>query len=269
MTLVIALGLACSNPETPGDSPPATSDTGVEDSPWSPRDDVPGWPDYDCPDPPTGANVITLSYPSPWQFRGVFSAAEMYEGKPGPHYFVVSLRDCVSFECTGNAQEYYDHPYVNATLYDDIAPPGAERGLGEYGPDENESRSIIGGATSVFGTLRNVDVDGSPPTVSATACLSRVRPDELVGAIEMRGDAVALGLGSEYYDEVVFRVPFDVAFADHAGFDDDGQMISMPEDVHAAYYDYYIPFAEAWPWDEIEDDAIRDELMRRYSPYNE
>lgn len=264
--MLMTMFLACSAPHQGPQSAVDTDSDQVSEA-WVPGTNVPGWEDYTCPTEERGSNVIDLSFPSPYPVVGQFSEVP---GWAGPQQLVMEFRDCVSFDCVDSASDTASHPYLDVAL-STYADPGVERGMGEFGPDDAGDRTVtVTAGQTLFGMLSNTDGDLTEANVSATACLSRVRPDSLVGVVEMRGDPAAFGLDDEHYDEVVFRVHLDVVFADHTGYDNDEDAVEAdaPEGFQYAYYDYSTSYEDAWPWDEISDGQIREDVYSRYTPYN-
>jgi hypothetical protein len=69
-------------------------------------------------------------------------------------------------------------------------------------------------------------------------------------------------------DGLTFWLPFDVRFPDRAGYDGTEEGNGLEDSsTGIKEYRYYGPtYEEAWPWDEIEDPAIRDAIYDRYNP---
>lgn len=262
--MLLTLFLACSAQDSK--KPAVNADSDQADDTWLPGADVPGWADYTCPTEERGSNVIDLSFPSSYPVVGQFSDVP---GWAGPQQFVMEFRDCISFDCVDSATDTASHPYLDIALATH-ADPGVERGMGEFGPDAAGERTItVTAGETLFGMLSNTDGDLTEANVSATACLSRVRPDALVGVVEMRGDPAVFGLDGEHYSEIVFRVHLDVVFEDHTGYDEDAAAgADAPAGFQYAYYDYSTQYEDAWPWAEISDGQIRDDVYSRYTPYN-
>jgi hypothetical protein len=58
--------------------------------------------------------------------------------------------------------------------------------------------------------------------------------------------------------------------ADHSGLDTavGGERPAAPDGFTTAHFVYERPYADAWPWDDITDPAIREAVYERYEPYN-
>ena len=236
---------------------------------WSPGGDIPGWADADCPEPSEGRTYRT-TFPDVQEVELSFLAGEP---GPGPHRLVVRLRDCDFTPC-------YEHggapdeakPFLEATLDLSGSKDGGDRGQGPWGPDAGSPRRVVARGNGPLIAWSN---GGWGYVGEVTACLGRVRPDEVEGVIraELPVEVLPwtpLGNKGPWYDTQVFRFPFEVHFAEHAGYDlslpDTG---TRPEDYPRAHVLYGVPYAEAWPWGRITQPLLRAQVQERYRPYNQ
>lgn len=239
-----------------GDSVPWTD--------WAPGEEVPGWSDADCTEPSPGRSFV-FEYPDLFRFEGRFTAEVAWAG---PHEGVVQLRDCNLFLCPADSLSL-EVPYVWARL-EAVGDDGATRGEGEWGPDEVTARHVGSSGRSALVDWEN-DGTAERAPASVTVCLERVRPDEVRGVVRVEvtaGDYPYIAVS--YYDSVVFRFPFDVLLPERSG--EDLSRPATPEDrpegFDVAHFLYDQPYDEAWPWDDIRDPSIREQLYERYRPYN-
>lgn len=241
-----------------------TADTGTPSAPWQPGADIPGWEDFDCTDP-VGGRVFETTFPDTFQIVGEFLPEQM---SVGPHRLEVRLRDCEFFPCAETDTDVdRTLPFVAATLDGTWGEDPELLGLGWWGPDDSTDP-------------RHVEAEGNGPLVgwsngthgnigSASACLERMRPDGIRGVVRIELPVPFGDTPVYYYDTIVFRFPFQVRLADHAGFDttrpDTG---TAPDGYATAHFLYDIPYEDAWPWDSITDPAVRAQVQERYTPYN-
>lgn len=261
--------LSCvSQPGTKDSSERPPDDSGGEDTAGTEplvASGVPGWDDYDCSEPSPGRTLVV-------EFPDVYSVVgEFYAGLPaaGPQTLLIQLRDCVLFPCTEEALDA-TLPNVDVQLDGTGADGGLTRGLGEWGPDDLGVRVATGSGLSPIDAWS----DGETGTASAvTACLERVRPDEVRGVVRVESfwSETQEPFHYQFYDSLVRRFPFDVRFADHAGFDTTRPDApeARPEGYSTAHFVYDVPYADAWPWASITDPTIRGRLFDEFTPYNE
>lgn len=231
---------------------------------WSPGDEVPGWDDADCTEQHSGRTYV-ITYPDIYMIQATFMS-----GMPaaGPHLFGVRLRDCAHFPCAADSLDDtvpYTLADLDATRGDDAQP----RGIGEWGPDAEGPRQVVSHGRSALIDFANEA--GSFTRASVTVCIERLRPDEIRGAVRAEVFERNFPYGAiGYYNSLVYRFPFSIRLADHAGFDatlpDDPA--DMPEGYATAHFVYEQPYDDAWPWDDITDPSIREQLYERYTPYN-
>lgn len=231
---------------------------------WNPGDDVPGWADADCTEEHPGRTYVT-TLPDVFAVQGTFLT-----GMPGvgPQLVGVRLRDCAAFPCAADALDLAV-PYILADLDATRGDDAQVRGLGEWGPNSAGAREVLAEGRSALMDFTNGAGDFA--TASISVCVERMRPDEVRGAI--RAEVFARNFpygGFDFYNSLVYRFPFSVRFPDHAGFDATrpDEPADLPEGYAAAHYVYEQSYAEAWPWDDITDPSIREQLYERYSPYN-
>lgn len=251
------------------DSPADTVETGDSGdtgtyTPWSAGEPIPGWEDADCAEAQPGRTYV-VTYPDVLVVEGLFSASP---GWAGPHELRVQLRDCALFACPEGELDR-TVPFVDTTLRTG-ADPGTVFATGEWGPDAVGPRQVDGVARGVLLDWAN---DGTPrfAVASVTACLERVRPDEVRGVVRAEVTERNFPYGAiDYYDSLVYRFPFVVHPPEHGGLDLTlpDEPADEPEGFDAAHFLYERPYEEAWPWDEISDPSIRAQVMERYSPYN-
>lgn len=231
---------------------------------WNPGDDIPGWEDADCTEQHPGRTYV-IEYQDIFLIDGSFLA-----GMPGvgPHTVHVRLRDCEDFPCAADSLDL-TVPYILADLDATRGDDGHPRGTGEWGPDATTNRQAVGSGLSM---LMDWATDGSlDGLASLTVCVERMRPDEVRGAVRAEVAAARYPYGViNYYDSLVYRFPFAVQLPDHAGFDasQPDSPADKPEGYDTAHFVYEQPFDEAWPWDDITDPSIREQIQDRYTPYN-
>lgn len=236
-----------------------SGDTG-EASPFV-ASDVPGWDDYNCAEEDPVA-TMSFTFPDVFTVTGVFLA-----GQPsaGPHFLTVQLHDCVYFACDGSLDTTL--PYTEATADGTWGDAGIPRALGVWGPDDTAPRYVEGLGNSPFGPWSDTTYGW---VGEVTVCVERMRPDEIRGVVRVSGSVTDYTY-DDYYDilDTVLRFPFSVQLDDHAGFDttlpDTG---TAPPGYSTAHFEYDVPYDDAWPWDQITDKKVRQELHDRYTPYN-
>ena len=226
---------------------------------WSPGDEVPGWEDADCTEAYPGRTYV-LTFPDIFAAVGGF-----LNGLPGagPHLYTIQLRDCANFPCASDTLAKIV-PYVAATLDGTAGDMGQPRGIGEWGPDNDGVRQVQGDGRSLLMDWTNHG--GRFYEALVTVCFERVRPDEVRGSVRAE---VPLS-GVNYYDSLVYRFPFDVMYPDHSGFDSTQPDVpaDQPDGYTTAHFVYDQPYDGAWPWDDITDPSIREQVYERYAPYN-
>lgn len=231
---------------------------------WSPGDAAPGWEDADCTEASPG-RAFEITFPSLFRIEGTFLRGQ---ATGGPHLVTVKLRDCANFTCALHTLDTND-PYVSVSLDATGGSTDEPRGTGTWGPDEDTDRHVRGDGKSVMMDWSNGDVE--PIEAAVSVCLERVRPDGLRGVVRVEvtqrnypWDRIS------FYDSIVLRFPFDVLVPDHAGFD--ARYLDVPADLPdgypSAHFVYELPYGDAWPWDDITDPSIREQLYERYTPYN-
>ena len=102
-----------------------------------------------------------------------------------------------------------------------------------------------------------------------TVCFERVRPDEVRGTVRAEVFNYPYEIVN-YYPSLVYRFPFDIDYPDHSGFDATlpDEPADQPDGYTTAHFIYDQPYDDAWPWDDITDPSIREQLYDRYAPYN-
>lgn len=256
-----------SQPET-ADTAPDTEDTGVAPADWSPGDDIPGWEDADCAEPEVG-QALETTFPDIFVVEGTFVDPSL-AAWAGPHLLTVKLRDCEVFPCRVTDTDVDPNlPRVVAALDGTLGDPGEPRGQGWWGPDGAAPRAVDASGNGPIEAWSNAAY-GSIGSV--TTCISRLRPDEVRGVVrvELAADATSIWINTALYPSVVYRFPFSVLLADHAGFDASApdRRPDRPDAYDTAHFVYERPYADAWPWDDITDPAIREAVYERYEPYN-
>lgn len=231
---------------------------------WNPGDDIPGWDDADCTEQHPGRTYV-IEYPDVYTVQGTFMT-----GMPGtgPHTLAVRLRDCVNFPCAADSLDDAV-PYILADLDGTRGDDGHARGTGEWGPDADGNRQVVSNGRSML--IDYANETGSFARATVTVCIERMRPDEVSGAVRAEVTARNYPYGVvNFYSSLVYRFPFSIRFPDHAGFDSTrpDSPADMPEGYATAHYLYDQPYDEAWPWDDITDPSVREQLYDRYSPYN-
>lgn len=241
-----------------------TTETGDTAPPteWNPGDDVPGWEDADCTEPHPG-RAYSMT------FDDVYLAeAHFMVGMPGvgPHVLTVQARDCINFRCLPDTLDRTT-PYVNAVLDATAGDDGQPRGLGEWGPDATTSRDVAADALSMLLDWDNGGMGRTP--VEVTVCIERMRPDELRGTVRAEVFDYPYAYVN-YYPSLVYRYPFYIRYPDRSGFDSTrpDSPADKPEGYDHAHILYDQPYEGAWPWDDITDASIREQLYERYTPYN-
>lgn len=248
---------ACS---TAGQAPRFTATSKADISPWEPGDDVPGWEDADCP-VETGADSVVVEQ--------MFATVRWYgllvdeRGVAlGPSF---DLQDCTEFSCDG-AGVQIDVPDVSVTLVDfsrDIWNKQGEYCAGDECYTSGWSASLAIGGYST---------GGEHPAPDVTLCLSRVRPDQILGVMTV--DYLHQTLPHEYVQRVQVHYPFEVLYGDHCAWDRSVPVgdASPPEEcpLTITMFDYQgsATYDTSWDWDAITDPAIREELYTRYTPFN-
>lgn len=113
--------------------------------------------------------------------------------------------------------------------------------------------------------------EGGFAPASISVCIERMRPDEVRGAIRAEVFAGNYPYGGfDYYNSLVYKFPFSIRFPDHSGYDATrpDNPADMPDGYATAHFVYDQPYGDAWPWDDITDPSIREQLYERYAPYN-
>lgn len=242
-----------------------TGDSGDTAPPvaWAPGDDIPGWEDADCTEPHPG-KTFEITFPDIY-----VAEASFLQGMhgAGPHLLDLGLRDCSYNPPCSTDSFHLDYPYLLTNLDGTAGDGGVARGLGEWGPDADGLRQVVGSGRSMLADWSN---DGTLVSATVTVCIARMRPDELRGALRAEIAWGTYPYNFQFYDSLVFRFPFEVHFEDHAGFD--LNQADIPEDKPLGYviahYLYDQPYDEAWPWDDVTDPTIREQVYERYTPYN-
>lgn len=232
---------------------------------WQPGDDIPGWEvyDYECPIN-DGGDAATVQLPDVWYAVAGFGDYEdtLVMG------LTVTLADCVDAPCTTSiTTDPGDAPDVFAGSTDwSVADIYSKTGF--FGPDSARTESSL----AVVG---NVPVGGfwTDPPQSGRAlsfCVSRLRPDKLVGVVSVVYTERGF-LPHAYYPDMTVQYPFDVTFEDHAAWDSDidGGDPAF-EDLSWRFIGYSSPvdYDNAWDWDAITDTTIRAAVYDRYTPFN-
>lgn len=230
--------------------------------PWLPGDDIPGWDDYACPTP-SGHDAVEIRWPDL-----ALLELTMLDGVGwgGPHEVTLQLRDCVNFACGADDLDR-SVPHLEVVGDATFGDAGETRGQGAWGPDESGGRHVAGSGTGLVGAWSN-GADGT--WMSTTVCFSRLRPDEVSGAVWTEVPLPSTFYTMEgWYPSMYFVYPFSVRFPAHAGFDrrlpDTGD---PPPGFSAAHIFYDVDYDDAWPWDEITDPSVKRRVYERYSPYN-
>lgn len=280
--------LACTGPTTKpsdgADSADTTTDTAESDTAvdetaesesgdsgdtwptteWNPGDDVPGWEDADCTEPHPGSTYV-FTYPNVYSVQ---AAVLDGLGAAGPHLVDLRLRDCDNFPCTADTFDL-TVPYVLAVLDGTRGDDGLPHGSGAWGPDAAGNRQVTASGRSMLIDWSN---DGSLRAIaSVTVCIEQMRPDGVRGAVRA---AVAAKnypyVSTPVSDTFVYRFPFDILLSDHAGYDATrpDSPADKPEGFDTAHYTYEQSYDAAWPWDDITDPSIREQIQARYTPYN-
>ena len=248
-----------------GAAPPCTTVSGMGYGvPTYVTSDLAGWDDADCTDPTPG-RTMSITMPTPFLMEARFLAGQ---ASPGPHQLTIQLHDCVLLPCTDG---YLDpgQPYTSATLDASGGKSDVPRGLGGWGPDTEDPRRVAAEGLSFGGAWAD---DGTRMCAAVTVCLERVRPDVIRGVVRAESSQDEWKGGRMYYyyyPSVVYRFPFEIHLDEHAGFDTtQPEAGSAPAGFATARYLYDIPYEEAWPWEEIEDASVAQDLHDRYTPYN-
>lgn len=244
---------------------PDTSDSEDTASPvkWTQGDNVPGWDDADCSEGhPAMAYVST--FPDVFAVQGTF-LPDM--AGTGPHLLSVRLRDCTDFACE---TDIFDQtvPYVLADLDATRGDDGHRMGTGEWGPDATANRQVQASGRSL---LIDWADDGTLTSAAVTVCIQRLRPDEIQGVVRAEVTPANYPFGTvSSTRSLVFRFPFDVLLPDHAGFDSTqpDRPADQPLGYTTGHFTYDQPYDDAWPWEDITDPSIREQVYDRYTPYN-
>lgn len=255
--------LATSAPEDPAaEGPPA----------WLPGDEIPGWEDYPCEE------ELPAFVTSTWI---VFEAVE-----------VESRAACVwpdDYEWCDSAEsptwtlmvlcnEGEDDPdcslgtseRIRISFSGDVYLPRDPRGQGWYDfTIRGLERSgwaqlysdVYGVAETYYSASASSGYDDVPP--DGMGCLSRVRPDEMSGV-------AYIDFRREPRDDrpEAYILPFHFRFPDHGGRYSCATP-SKPDEVKDRHYEYTpsTDYDEFWPWEEITDDDVRQQVYERYTPY--
>lgn len=239
---------------------------------WQPGDPIPGWEDEECKIP-EGGNVLRFGgWSPPAYFHGGFE----YDpdlATDGFFWWLGWWEDCDGFDCGGVPGDG-EFPALYFLL--SSGPFEAEtRGQGAY-PSESTTSWVDQSKLlfdSLFGTVQQGLADCgwecNTSLDSADVCLQSVRPDGIRGRVLMTG-LPGSPMETVSYERAVFVVEFDVRFEDHSGYENGVTAVAPPsggEQKSRIFYNY-ISYDEAWPWDEITDDAIRQQVYDRYTPWN-
>ena len=234
-------------------------------STWAPGDVIPGWEayDFDCAIESTSDSAV-VTLPDLW--RGAFLLGQLTRGLYIGWEF--SLADCTDFACEGISSLPMNAPNVTGTIEDNDAAD-LWRKTGYYGAGTDRGDSSAHAAFYLpTGGFTTTDDNGSH---EVTACLSRVRPDQLTGVVYV--SYWSNNLYHDYYDHAEVQYPFDIAFADHAAWDYTlvaAARRAAPDDRTAPYIAYATDasYDIAWDWDAITDPDIRAAVYDRYTPEN-
>lgn len=258
--------LGCSQPDAPALAGAPKTAT------WAPGDDIPGWEDQPCPELKQG-EVEVDGYDSPFQTHvGVVGEAD---GSFGGWALSLGVADCVNSPCEvsdGDVDGPGTYIEARATWYtsDVIA-----RAMGTYLEDVEEGPELTSTwGVSLLGTWSHMG-EGEPlDNTVATMCVERFRPDGFRAVVSARylprhWEAVE----SPWYPDFSVRHVIEVSWPPHSAEQYPADEVWTDEPEHDPLYrsiSYYAaPYNEAWPWDEITDEAIRAQVWQMYLPYND
>lgn len=221
---------------------------------------VPGWDDYDCGEP--GVNPsIALSLPNLQSlilFMGNTTGATL-----GFTAMSIEVGCAGEVECDSEPS-----PYVATDVF--AASPRVEaRGLGWYRGGDADGE--LGPTEGRFPVGTRWVIRNGHDYMEGAACLSRLRPDEVSGVIDLvvhRANEPLDGV-LQFYEQITARVPFDYRFQPHAGMyypvEDECTLDTSEWDGVISYTGSY---DDSWPWSDITDPEVRDLLYETYTPCN-
>jgi hypothetical protein len=259
--------LACG--PAPTASPTSTpADPTPTDTAWSPGDPVPGWEDADCGWVFDGSGVKILHPDVP---RARVEHVPATATQPAALRFTVL--DCMGAACPPDAPT---RMLKGFTL--ELTATGADTtsalGLGEYGPADDLSatpRAAVLHLESVLTAISTYDdkIAAGAMRATAKACVRRNRPDGLIVDVDLAVAAAdaRLPLYPREYPAVHIVLPFEVRYADHAGYVVSAGAKEGCSDQVAHVYDG-ISYDDAWPWASITDASVREKVYTRYTPCN-
>lgn len=224
---------------------------------WQPGDDIPGWEqyDYDCPFY-VDSEVATVRLPTNWWYSLNFGE----RSDVGFQFRLTScLTDCLDAPCVdpGGVPGGAPFVYFGISVYRQYRPPDVWERAGFYSP------------SGYAANLPTSYISDEGTSAILSACISRMRPDEVSGILYITYYAGTLP--HKYYDEPLVQFPFDFAYDDHAAWDFN---IDTSLDEYHTMSDYVITYAEeatydaTWDWASITDPDIRAAVYDRYTPYN-
>lgn len=238
---------------------------------WQPGDPIPGWDDYPCEEEAPSfdsSDTVVLPLHSMAAKPLCIVPSDDQPCDLAERPWETDLRYCVTGD-HGNCLT--DDTRQEAMLLfwgDEYAWP-EPRGQGWY--------DFRGGLPARAGDfyLRTPDLgawQAHDPAVAGydtlspdgLGCLSRVRPDNLAGT-------VWLIFSKEYQDLLglpeALVLGFDVLLPDHGGVDVVAE--EVPAEIAAVHYTYMpaTDYDAFWPWDDITDPDIRQQVYDRYLPY--
>jgi hypothetical protein len=260
-TLILIVGCV---PDRPG-ALLAGGKSGTVD--WAPGDPIPGWEDYDCPEPGDGANEIVMEIPGYYYAYTDFGID--YTTGRSPLKMFASLTDCVERGCSDGTRD----PNADIGFMVDEGHEPAPRGLGWYLPDgDADTEPYV-----YFGRVRSNFVPYAYPWVDPydhraakfSVCISRSGPDGFRGSVFMDNPRYDWSV----YPAFRYSFAMDLRFGEGSGSSPDGdpgcdRNSDGPHEgtYGGAYYGTDYPYDEVWPWDEITDSAIRDHVYAAYYP---
>lgn len=146
---------------------------------------------------------------------------------------------------------------------------GAPRGQGWYPmvAAQADGRRASGFASVLVGRLW--DIRQGSHNADISVCLSRVRPDEVIGYVRWNLWGVQVARGPDWPDwrSIVWRQKFTVRFPEAPSATRPTPPATFEDPPAPPWFDYgAVGYDAAWPWDAITDPTLREHLRERYRP---